>query len=166
MEVLFAPGYDAAALEALERKQNIGSSSTTSAGGVDARDYKRVLGGLLVQDRTPTSRTARAGRWVTRNAVRARLGRSVFAWRVCKHVLSNAIVIAKDLADDRHRRRADEPVDAVNIAVEKAARTGTTSPMPSSPRMPSSLSPMARGSHSPPESRRSSSRAAPAATRT
>ena len=32
-----------------------------------------------------------------------------FAWSVCKHVKSNAIVYAKDGRDGRHRRRADEP---------------------------------------------------------
>ena len=33
----------------------------------------------------------------------------LFAWRVCKHVRSNAIVLAKRPRDGRHRRRADEP---------------------------------------------------------
>ena len=54
VEVLFAPGYDderarGAAAEAGDR----GSSSTASGAAVDRgeRDYKRVLGGLLVQDR-------------------------------------------------------------------------------------------------------------------
>ena len=33
----------------------------------------------------------------------------LFAWQVCRHVRSNAIVIARELRDDRHRRRPDEP---------------------------------------------------------
>ena len=48
---------------------------------------------------------------VTEDASRPRSsGRDlIFAWKVCRHVRSNAIVLAKDSGDDRHRRRPDEP---------------------------------------------------------
>ena len=53
VEVLFAPGYDEVALDALVRKQSIRILNDTERRAAEAweRDYKRVLGGLLVQDR-------------------------------------------------------------------------------------------------------------------
>src|SRR5437763_5063690 len=52
VEVLFAPGYSDAALEALRRRQNVRIlvDRERRRGFVDSRHYKRVLGGLLVQD--------------------------------------------------------------------------------------------------------------------
>ena len=51
-------------------------------------------------------------------------GDLVFAWRVCKHVSSNAIVLAKDLATIGIGAGQMSRVDAVNIAVAKAAENG------------------------------------------
>ncbi len=51
-------------------------------------------------------------------------GDLVFAWRVCKHVSSNAIVLAKDLATIGIGAGQMSRVDAVRIAVEKAAVHG------------------------------------------
>jgi phosphoribosylaminoimidazolecarboxamide formyltransferase/IMP cyclohydrolase len=48
----------------------------------------------------------------------------VFAWRVCKHVLSNAIVLAKDLQTIGVGAGQMSRVDAVRIAVEKAREHG------------------------------------------
>ena len=48
----------------------------------------------------------------------------VFAWRVCKHVASNAIVLAKDLQTIGIGAGQMSRVDAVRIAVEKAAEFG------------------------------------------
>src|SRR5581483_4988135 len=51
VEVLFAPGYDDAALAALQERQNVRILlDHERRHGTDARHYKRVLGGLLVQD--------------------------------------------------------------------------------------------------------------------
>ena len=44
-----------------------------------------------------------------RQPTEAEWGELLFAWRVCKHVRSNAIVLAQRARDGRHRRRADEP---------------------------------------------------------
>jgi phosphoribosylaminoimidazolecarboxamide formyltransferase/IMP cyclohydrolase len=50
----------------------------------------------------------------------AQWGDLIFAWRVCKHVTSNAIVLAKDLATIGIGAGQMSRVDAVRIAVEKA----------------------------------------------
>src|SRR5207245_1494784 len=96
VEVLFAPGYDDAALTALTRKKGTRllvdrERRRTEA---DLRHYKRVLGGLLVQD--PDSEIEDREGWqvVCGSPDERQWGDLVFAWRVCKHVSSNAIVLA------------------------------------------------------------------------
>ena len=51
-------------------------------------------------------------------------GDLVFAWRICKHVSSNAIVLARDLATAGIGAGQMSRVDAVRIAVEKAQANG------------------------------------------
>ena len=69
------------------RSRTSGSSSTTSgAHDVDARNYKRVLGGLLVQDPDTDIDDREGWQVVTGTPSEQQLGDLVFAWRVCKHV--------------------------------------------------------------------------------
>ena len=86
----------------------------------DLRHYKRVLGGLLVQD--PDSEIEDREGWqvVSGSPDERQWGDLVFAWRVCKHVSSNAIVLVKDLATIGIGAGQMSRVDAVRIAVEKA----------------------------------------------
>jgi phosphoribosylaminoimidazolecarboxamide formyltransferase/IMP cyclohydrolase len=121
IEVLFAPGYDAGALEALRQKQNVRILvNDERRHDVDSRNYKRVLGGLLVQDPDTDIDDREGWQVVTGMPTEQQLGDLVFAWRVCKHVLSNAIVIAKDLQTIGIGAGQMSRVDAVTIAVEKA----------------------------------------------
>ena len=62
-----------------------------------APDYRRVSGGLLVQDRDDLLQTDAGWQVVTQRAPSAsELADLKFAWAVCRHVKSNAIVFAKD----------------------------------------------------------------------
>jgi phosphoribosylaminoimidazolecarboxamide formyltransferase / IMP cyclohydrolase len=125
VELLFAPGYDAGALEALQRKQSIRILvDGERRRDVDARNYKRVLGGLLVQDPDTDIEDRESWQVVTGTPSEQQLGDLVFAWRVCKHVLSNAIVIAKNLQTIGIGAGQMSRVDAVRIAVEKARAHG------------------------------------------
>ena len=66
IEVLFAPGYDEQAMQALSGKSSVRILNDTERRTPDGteRDYKRVLGGLLVQERDCRSRpTRRAWKW-------------------------------------------------------------------------------------------------------
>jgi phosphoribosylaminoimidazolecarboxamide formyltransferase/IMP cyclohydrolase len=125
VEVLLAPAYDDAALETLKGKQNVRILvDRERRRDVDARHYKRVLGGLLVQD-PDTDIEDREGWQVVAGAPSEKQwGDLVFAWRVCKHVLSNAIVIVKDLQTIGIGAGQMSRVDAVNIAREKARAQG------------------------------------------
>jgi phosphoribosylaminoimidazolecarboxamide formyltransferase / IMP cyclohydrolase len=126
VEVLFAPGYSDTALEMLRGRQHIRIlvDHERRRSGADARHYKRVLGGLLVQD--PDAEIEERTGWetVAGSVDERQWGDLVFAMRVCKHVSSNAIVIAKDLATIGIGAGQMSRVDAVRIAVEKARELG------------------------------------------
>ncbi|MDX6396871.1 MAG: phosphoribosylaminoimidazolecarboxamide formyltransferase / cyclohydrolase [Gaiellaceae bacterium] len=123
VEVLFAPGYDEVALTALARKRSIRILNDLERRNADVseRDYKRVLGGLLVQDRDWDVADREGMEVVAGEPDETQWGDLLFAWRVCKHVSSNAIVIAKDLQTIGIGAGQMSRVDAVKIAVEKAA---------------------------------------------
>ncbi len=126
VEVLFAPGYDEVALEALVQKKSIRILNDLERRTADAseRDFKRVLGGLLVQDRDWDVADREGMEAVAGKPDEATWGDLLFAWRVCKHVASNAIVIAKDLQTIGIGAGQMSRVDAVRIAVEKATENG------------------------------------------
>jgi phosphoribosylaminoimidazolecarboxamide formyltransferase / IMP cyclohydrolase len=126
VEVLFAPGYDEDALDALRKKKNVRIllDGERRAGNPGERSYKRVLGGMLVQD--PDAEIEERDTWqlVAGELAEPQWGDLVFAWRVCKHVASNAIVLAKDLQTIGIGAGQMSRVDAVRIAIEKAAEFG------------------------------------------
>ena len=126
VEVLFAPGYDEVALDALARKQSIRILNDTERRAAEAweRDYKRVLGGLLVQDRDWDVEDREGMEVATGEPTEAQWGDLLFSARVCKHVASNAIVIAKDLQTVGIGAGQMSRVDAVRIALEKANEHG------------------------------------------
>ncbi|MGH3009455.1 MAG: bifunctional phosphoribosylaminoimidazolecarboxamide formyltransferase/IMP cyclohydrolase [Gaiellaceae bacterium] len=126
VEVLFAPGYTEDALAALQKKKNtrILLDSERRAGAPGERHYKRVLGGMLVQDSDSDIDDREGWDVVAGDVTEAQWGDLIFAWRVCKHVASNAIVLAKDLATIGIGAGQMSRVDSVRIAVEKAAEFG------------------------------------------
>jgi phosphoribosylaminoimidazolecarboxamide formyltransferase / IMP cyclohydrolase len=126
VEVLFAPGYDEVAMEALVRKKSIRILNDLERRTPEAseRDYKRVLGGLLVQDRDWDVADREGMEVVAGRLDEPQWGDLLFAWRVCKHVASNAIVLAKDLQTIGIGAGQMSRVDAVRIAIEKAAELG------------------------------------------
>ena len=126
VEVLFAPGYTEDALDALRRKKNtrILLDGERRAGVPGERHYKRVIGGMLVQDSDSEIDGRDGWQVVAGKVAEAQWGDLVFAWRVCKHVASNAIVLAKDLQTIGIGAGQMSRVDAVRIAIEKAAEFG------------------------------------------
>jgi len=126
VDVLFAPGYDDAALEELRGKEAIRILRDRERRGLPRteRDYKRVLGGLLVQDRDADVDDRESMRVACGDPDERLWGDLVFSWRVCKHVGSNAIVVAKELATIGIGGGQTSRVDAVRIALEKAREHG------------------------------------------
>jgi phosphoribosylaminoimidazolecarboxamide formyltransferase / IMP cyclohydrolase len=126
IDVLFAPDYDDDALAALSHKEAIRILRDRERRGLPRteRDYKRVLGGLLVQDRDADIDDREEMRVACGDPDEKTWGDLVFAWRVCKHVGSNAIVIAKDLATIGIGGGQTSRVDAVELALQKAREHG------------------------------------------
>jgi phosphoribosylaminoimidazolecarboxamide formyltransferase/IMP cyclohydrolase len=79
---------------------------------------------MLVQDSDAEIEDRDNWQLVTGELSEPQWGDLVFAWRVCKHVASNAIVLAKDLRTIGIGAGQTSRVDAVRIAVEKAAEFG------------------------------------------
>jgi phosphoribosylaminoimidazolecarboxamide formyltransferase / IMP cyclohydrolase len=123
LEVLIAPDYAPEALTALTRKEAVRLLANRERRGVSAgeRDLRRVVGGVLVQDRDAESEDRASMRVATREAPTERAwGDLLFAWRVAKHVKSNAIVLARDLATVGVGAGQMSRVDAVRLAVQKS----------------------------------------------
>lgn len=97
MEVVIAPGFTDGALNALEEKKNLRLLLAPNADPVSGGyEFKRVNGGLLVQERDAHILDRDACRVVTQRApTEAEWQDMLFAWSVAKHVKSNAIVFAK-----------------------------------------------------------------------
>jgi phosphoribosylaminoimidazolecarboxamide formyltransferase/IMP cyclohydrolase len=122
VEVLFAPGYDAVAVEALAQKPGVRILNDLERRAFDLSewDMKRVLGGMLVQERDGEPDPLDAMDVVCGEVSPGMWDDLLFAWTVVKHTLSNAIVIARDGQTLGVGAGQMSRVDAVQIAVEKA----------------------------------------------
>ncbi len=127
LECVIAPGYDEAAREALAPKKNLrlladpllGQPRSTWSG--TSREVRAIVGGLLIQDRDRGAVAPAGLEVVTKRApTEAELRAALFAWKVCKHVKSNAIVFGE--ADRIVSLGAGQTsrVDAVKLARMKA----------------------------------------------
>jgi len=122
IEVLLAPGYDAAALELLQVKKNVRLLELGDWPAPSREvETKAVIGGQLVQTRDVVSETREQMRVMSaREPSESEWSDMLFAWRVCRHVRSNAIVIAAAGATIGIGAGQMSRVDAVRIAIEKA----------------------------------------------
>jgi phosphoribosylaminoimidazolecarboxamide formyltransferase/IMP cyclohydrolase len=99
LECIVAPSYAKGALDVLRAKKNLRLIATN--GWLDAThegiQFKRVGGGMVVQTRDNTGAgEVTGGKVVSKRApTTEEMAALEFAWRVCKHVKSNAIVLAK-----------------------------------------------------------------------
>ncbi|HZH89051.1 MAG TPA: bifunctional phosphoribosylaminoimidazolecarboxamide formyltransferase/IMP cyclohydrolase [Pyrinomonadaceae bacterium] len=101
-EVVIAPDYDRAALEVFRAKKNLRVLRAAAPGvGEETaallhHDYKKISGGMLVQTRDLHRLTRDDLKVVSRRApTEEEIDALLFAWTVCKHTKSNAIVYAR-----------------------------------------------------------------------
>jgi phosphoribosylaminoimidazolecarboxamide formyltransferase / IMP cyclohydrolase len=123
VEVLIAPDYAPEALDVMTDRPNArvlqDEERRVPLTGDPA--IRQVLGGLLVQDRDLDSEDRSEMQVVSeRQPTEAEWSEMLFAWRVCKHVSSNAIVLSKDLATVGIGAGQMSRVDSVRLAVEKS----------------------------------------------
>jgi phosphoribosylaminoimidazolecarboxamide formyltransferase / IMP cyclohydrolase len=126
VEVVEAPDFEPGAVEALHAKEalRILRERERRADTPGELDYKRVLGGLLLQERDsqfgrPDTLSTPVG-----SPTDEQLDDLLFAWQVCRHVTSNAIVLAKGRQTIGIGAGQMSRVDAVKIALEKAREHG------------------------------------------
>lgn len=96
-EVIVASDYEPAALEILQTKKNLRVLRLAAHETTAGLEYKQISGGMLVQTRD-THRLLRADLKVVtkRQPTEEEISALLFAWTVCKHTKSNAIVYARD----------------------------------------------------------------------
>jgi phosphoribosylaminoimidazolecarboxamide formyltransferase/IMP cyclohydrolase len=127
VEVIIAPKVSAEAAAVVAAKQNVrllecGQWPAERAAGLD---YKRVNGGLLVQDRDNGMISADELKVVTKRApTEAELHDLIFAWKVAKFVKSNAIVYAKNRQTVGVGAGQMSRVNSARIAAIKAEHAG------------------------------------------
>jgi phosphoribosylaminoimidazolecarboxamide formyltransferase/IMP cyclohydrolase len=125
VECIVAPKFTAGAVEILSRKKNLRVLEGTAKWAQNNLDYKRVRGGVLVQERLPLAIDQANWRVVTKRQPTAEESRDVmFAWRAVASVKSNAIVLARGGATIGIGAGQMSRVDAAFLAVHKARQQG------------------------------------------
>lgn len=128
-EIVIAPEFDEDALEFLRVKQNRRLIRALGGGEDAGLDIRSAVGGLLAQEQDPVLPPAdrlRAEFAVVthRSPTDSEWADLDFAWRVCKHVKSNAIVYARGGATLGIGAGQMSRIDASELAVAKAAKSG------------------------------------------
>jgi phosphoribosylaminoimidazolecarboxamide formyltransferase/IMP cyclohydrolase len=129
VECIVAPQFSDGAVEILGRKKNLrvleGRAAWGSSGGTMNLDYKRVRGGVLVQERAPIIIDDTEWKVVTNRQPTPEEYRDLlFVWRAVASVKSNAIVLARDGATIGIGAGQMSRVDAAFLAVHKAESAG------------------------------------------
>jgi phosphoribosylaminoimidazolecarboxamide formyltransferase/IMP cyclohydrolase len=119
-EIIIAPGYSEEALAELSKWRNV-RILEVQTGDAFTYDLRRVSGGFLLQepDRKPDD-TLELKVASEREPTEEELADLRFAWRVCKHVKSNAIVLVKDRALLGMGAGQPNRVTSVHLAVDRA----------------------------------------------
>jgi phosphoribosylaminoimidazolecarboxamide formyltransferase/IMP cyclohydrolase len=122
VEVLFAPGYEDGSLPVLQQKEGIRILEDTERRNYQVEpDIKRVRGGILVQDPDGSPEPRELMEVATKaQPTEEQWADLLFAWRVVRHVRSNAIVLARDTATIGIGAGQMSRVDSVRIAIDKA----------------------------------------------
>ncbi|MEO5568709.1 MAG: bifunctional phosphoribosylaminoimidazolecarboxamide formyltransferase/IMP cyclohydrolase [Gemmatimonadaceae bacterium] len=125
VECVVAPEFSAGAIEILGRKKNLRVLEGTAKWTSNNLDYKRVRGGVLVQERLPMTIDNSGWRVVTtRQPTEEEQRDMLFAWRAVASVKSNAIVLARGGATIGIGAGQMSRVDAAFLAVHKARLAG------------------------------------------
>lgn len=121
-EVIVAPSYEIEALQILLEKKNLRVLELPANYSRDALEYRQISGGLLVQEPDEFSQFNSQGwKLVTGKKADADTMRELeFAWRACRAVKSNGILLARELASVGVGMGQVNRVDSCRLAVERA----------------------------------------------
>jgi len=125
LECVVAPSFDKEALEILKVKKNLRilNFSKDQFPNKNQTSTKSIMGGLLVQDTDNSEEKTENWISITENSPSNQMNLDLsLAWKICKHVKSNAIVIAKDQKTIGIGAGQMNRVGAAKIALEAAGR--------------------------------------------
>jgi phosphoribosylaminoimidazolecarboxamide formyltransferase/IMP cyclohydrolase len=96
VECVIAEGFDKQALEALKTKKNLRLLAVSRSKQAPSLDFKKVTGGLLLQAPDAKEESAKELKCVTKTPLKkSDIADLLFAFKICRFVKSNAIVVAK-----------------------------------------------------------------------
>jgi phosphoribosylaminoimidazolecarboxamide formyltransferase/IMP cyclohydrolase len=122
-EVVIAPEFDREALEIFEKKKNLRVLRVKKSTAENRLEYRTISGGMLVQNRDDLRITKEDLKIVTeKQPTEEQIRALLFAWKVCKHVKSNAIVFANEFQTVGVGAGQMNRVDSVRIAAMRARR--------------------------------------------
>jgi phosphoribosylaminoimidazolecarboxamide formyltransferase/IMP cyclohydrolase len=123
-EVVIAPEFTDEALEIFKKKKNLRVLRVEKVGNKDSLEYRAISGGMLAQNLDNKQITIDDLEFVTTRKPSAEEVRALlFAWKVCKHVKSNAIVFANEFQTVGVGAGQMNRVDSVRLAAMRAERT-------------------------------------------
>lgn len=124
LEAVIAPSFEETALAVLQKKKNLRllEASFSEENQRESYDFKRVTGGFLVQERNLKKVDVNEFRVVTkRKPTDDELRACVFAWKVVRHVKSNAVIFTREDRTLAVGAGQMSRVDAAKVAVMKAS---------------------------------------------
>ncbi|NYT00397.1 MAG: bifunctional phosphoribosylaminoimidazolecarboxamide formyltransferase/IMP cyclohydrolase [Methanocellales archaeon] len=119
VEAIISPSYNDNALETLKKKKNLRVLEVGDLIKTTEKDVKKVVGGLLVQDRDVIG-IGNLKIVTEKKPSEEEMKTLLFVWKIVKHVKSNAIVLAHDEQTVGVGAGQMSRVDAVEIAIKKA----------------------------------------------
>jgi phosphoribosylaminoimidazolecarboxamide formyltransferase/IMP cyclohydrolase len=132
LECVIAPGYDKEALALFKDKKNLRLLESYDLEPIKEADFKRVSGGLLLQDKDLDTLNMNELKVVTRKKpTKGEMESLVFAWKVAKHVKSNAIILCRGTRTVGIGAGQMSRVDSVFISTRKSGKLAAGSVMAS-----------------------------------
>ena len=128
IECIIAPGFQQEALRLLKQKKNLRLLELMDLASVNEFDFKRISAGLLIQDKDINLDEIDKLKVVTKKKpTKNQLDSLIFAWKVVKHVKSNAIVLARGTRTVGIGAGQMSRVDSVIIAKRKSGKLSLNS---------------------------------------
>ena len=136
--VIVAPDYEPEALTILKRRKETRILKVNATGGnLNGYDLRLVSGGALLQTADAIDEDPASWQVVTeREPTERELADLAFAWRVCKHIKSNAIVLGKDNTLVGMGTGQPNRVTSIRLAIETAGDKAAGSALASDAYMP------------------------------
>ena len=128
LECIVAPGFEQKALNLFKDKKNLRILELNSLAVINEPDFKRISAGLLLQDKDLATLDTDVLKVVTKKKPsKKELESLIFAWKVAKHVKSNAIILSCGTKTVGIGAGQMSRVDSVIIAKRKAGKLSRNS---------------------------------------